>query len=333
MGPTTPDKTFITLPDNEKLQNPVRPCDHYAGSEKFLEKALILQEQMGEAFDITIDMEDGAARTNKIVLARNLIETAKNFKNPSKRLGLRLPEVNNLQFEEIANLFIGQLDFDLSHITVSKTSNYPEFLVAKEILLSISRTNNTILPPLHVLIETNEVMDDISKITNDPNVKSLEIGVMDFISSFNGAIPMNECEGCNEFDNPIINQLKTVVILEAAKKRITPVHNISREYQKTDLLKNFCLNVKKLGFPRMWSIHPAQIPIIVEILTPDKNEIITAIKILEKARDHDWGPVSYDNKLHDFASYRYYAGILLRAKTLGREVPEGTNALLENMNE
>jgi hypothetical protein len=35
-------------------------CDHYAGSERFMRKALELQAERGGAFDVTLDLEDGA---------------------------------------------------------------------------------------------------------------------------------------------------------------------------------------------------------------------------------------------------------------------------------
>ncbi len=40
---------------------PVIPaCEHFAGSEKLIAKALDLQEKLGPVFDITCDCEDGA---------------------------------------------------------------------------------------------------------------------------------------------------------------------------------------------------------------------------------------------------------------------------------
>ena len=40
---------------------PVIPaCEHFAGSEKLILKALDLQERLGAVFDITCDCEDGA---------------------------------------------------------------------------------------------------------------------------------------------------------------------------------------------------------------------------------------------------------------------------------
>ena len=40
---------------------PILPsCEHFAGSEKLINKALVQQNQMGPVFDITCDCEDGA---------------------------------------------------------------------------------------------------------------------------------------------------------------------------------------------------------------------------------------------------------------------------------
>ncbi len=40
---------------------PILPAvDHYAGSEKLMKKALLLQKELGPIFDITCDCEDGA---------------------------------------------------------------------------------------------------------------------------------------------------------------------------------------------------------------------------------------------------------------------------------
>jgi hypothetical protein len=42
---------------------PMMPAvDHYAGSEKLINKALQLQNELGPIFDITCDCEDGAQR-------------------------------------------------------------------------------------------------------------------------------------------------------------------------------------------------------------------------------------------------------------------------------
>lgn len=50
---------------------PIIPaCEHFAGSEKLITKALELQNKLGGLFDITMDCEDGA-QTGKKKNTRN----------------------------------------------------------------------------------------------------------------------------------------------------------------------------------------------------------------------------------------------------------------------
>src|ERR1017187_1489751 len=60
---------------------PVIPsCEHFAGSEKLILKALALQDTVGPIFDITCDCEDGAAEKNPFPLspAASISRAAKN---------------------------------------------------------------------------------------------------------------------------------------------------------------------------------------------------------------------------------------------------------------
>ena len=51
---------------------PVIPsCEHFAGSEKLILKALQIQAELGPIFDITCDCEDGAAAGQEIEHATN----------------------------------------------------------------------------------------------------------------------------------------------------------------------------------------------------------------------------------------------------------------------
>lgn len=47
--------------DGEKPFPALSACEHFAGSEKLINKAMELQSQHGAVFDITCDCEDGAA--------------------------------------------------------------------------------------------------------------------------------------------------------------------------------------------------------------------------------------------------------------------------------
>jgi citrate lyase subunit beta/citryl-CoA lyase len=71
---------------------------------------------------------------------------------------------------------------------------------------------------------------------------------------------------------------------------------------------------RQLGYTRMWSIHPAQVRIIVEAFAPTIAEVDLAIEILDAAEAAHWAPIRHHDTLHDRASYRYFWQLLERAE-------------------
>lgn len=84
----------------------------------------------------------------------------------------------------------------------------------------------------------------------------------------------------------------------------------------------------EFGYTRMWSIHPDQIRPILKAFAPRNSEAVEAANILSEAQSAQWGPIQYNGKLHDRASYRYYWTILQRARASGMPLPESAGSLL-----
>ena len=78
---------------------------------------------------------------------------------------------------------------------------------------------------------------------------------------------------------------------------------------------------RRLGYTRMWSIHPDQIRPILAAFAPQADEVAQAAQILTAAEAADWAPVSVDGVLHDRASYRYFWQLLTRAHQTGQALP------------
>ena len=70
---------------------------------------------------------------------------------------------------------------------------------------------------------------------------------------------------------------------------------------------------RKLGYTRMWSIHPAQVRVIVDAFAPSTAEVDLASEILLAAMAAGWAPIRHRDTLHDRASYRYFWHVLQRA--------------------
>jgi citrate lyase subunit beta/citryl-CoA lyase len=103
---------------------------------------------------------------------------------------------------------------------------------------------------------------------------------------------------------------------------ITPSHCVVTEFKDTRALNKAAERAsRELGYTRMWSIHPDQIPAIVEAFAPVIAEVDDAVEILMAAQRAHWAPTSYRGHLHDRASYRHYWYVLERAWLTGQPLP------------
>jgi citrate lyase subunit beta/citryl-CoA lyase len=80
----------------------------------------------------------------------------------------------------------------------------------------------------------------------------------------------------------------------------------------------------------MWSIHPDQIRPILDAFAPSAHEIEIATQIIAAGARADWAPISFEGKLEDRASYRYYWQVLERAHRTGRKLPLEVQGWIEN---
>src|SRR5476649_2893548 len=76
----------------------ISPCDHYAGTEKVILKSLEIQARMGGKFDITCDLEDGAAVGDEGALRQRICEIVASSLNDYKRLGIRFHDFASPHF-------------------------------------------------------------------------------------------------------------------------------------------------------------------------------------------------------------------------------------------
>ena len=77
---------------------PVIPsCEHFAGSEKLIGKALALQDKIGPIFDITCDCEDGAPAGKEREHAEMIVRVLSSEDNRHKMAGVRIHDYSHPQ--------------------------------------------------------------------------------------------------------------------------------------------------------------------------------------------------------------------------------------------
>ena len=149
---------------------------------------------------------------------------------------------------------------------------------------------------------------------------------MDYVSAHHGAIPADAMRSPGQFEHPLIVRAKCEIAAAALGNCVVPTHNVCVELRDGAVVREDARRARQeFGFLRMWSIHPSQIPPIVEAMRPDFTEIAAATELLCAAQNADWSPIQHAGKLHDRASFRYYWQLLRRAHASGMSLPATAN--------
>lgn len=304
-------------------------CDHYAGSEKLMHKSIALQQELGPVFDITLDCEDGASAGNEEAHAHLVASLVAGECNHFGRIGARVHDLSHPCFEQDVAIICAGAAQRLAYLVIPKVESVAEVAHAIDIVnrhaITAGRTNL----PVHVLIESHGALADVHAIAKLQQVECLSFGIMDFVSTHFGAIPGSAMRSPGQFTHPLVMRAKLEIAAACHAHGKVPSHNVTTEIKDTSVVASDATRAgAECGYTRMWSIHPDQIKPILKALSPRSSEVAEAVNILTAAQSAQWGPIQYNGRLHDRASYRYYWTILQRAKASGMPLPESSGSLL-----
>jgi citrate lyase subunit beta / citryl-CoA lyase len=303
-------------------------CDHYAGVEARMRKSLALQAEMADAagravFDVTLDLEDGAPVGGEHEQALLVAELVDSPANACGRVGVRVHDVDHKRFEDDIDTLVGRVGAKLAYIMVPKLADADDAQRAVE-AIKVARLHHGVghAIPVHGLIETLSGLREVGDIAAVPGMESLSFGLMDFVSAHRGAIPASAMSVQGQFAHPLVLRAKMAISEACHAAGITPSHCVVTEFKDTRALSKAAERAsRELGYTRMWSIHPDQIPVIIDAFAPVASEVDDAVEILTAAQAAHWAPTSFHGVLHDRASYRHYWFVLERAWLTGQPLP------------
>ena len=298
-------------------------CEHYAGSEKLIGKALALQQTLGPIFDLTCDCEDGAPAGAEQAHAGMVANAINSPDNRHGRVGARIHDITHPHWRSDLEIIVGTAGNRLAYITLPKASGRQDVQTMLMALAAIAKNCGLGKPiPAHVLIETHGALREVEEIAALPGVETLDFGLMDFVSGHHGAIPASAMKSPGQFEHPLVARAKCAIAAAALGHGVVPAHNVTTELHDSRAVYDDARRAREqFGYLRMWSIHPNQVQPIVDAMRPNFDEVNEASGILLAAQVAGWGPIRHDGRLHDRASYRYYWELLQRAHTTGMDLP------------
>lgn len=287
-----------------------------------MRKSLQLQAEMCEefgacVFDVTLDCEDGAPVGGEADHAALVVALAM-LAGDKARVAVRVHPVDHPAFEQDVATIAGKAGKKLCHVMLPKCESVQDVERAAKALDAAGAGQL----PLHVLIESPAAVHRAFDIAAHPRVQSLSFGLMDFVSAHGGAIPSDAMGLQGQFTHPLVVRAKLEISSACHAHGKVPSHGVVTEFKDAKALGAAASKAaRELGYTRMWSIHPDQIRPILAAFAPDAREIETATKMIAAASDAGWAPISFDGKLQDRASYRYYWQVLERAHRTGSKLP------------
>ena len=306
---------------------PIIPsCEHFAGSEKLITKALEFQNKLGGLFDITMDCEDGAQTGKEQEHAEMIVRMQNSDLNKHNMSGVRIHDYTNAHWKSDVDIVVPGAGEKISYITIPKPTK------SSQVAEMISYIQNSAKKagikreiPIHVLVETHGALAEVDKIAALPWMQVLDFGLMDFVSGHHGAIPAICMRSPGQFDHELLRRAKSTVVAAALAYGVIPAHNVTLDLKNQyQTYKDASRARNEFGFLRMWSIYPTQIQAILDAMSPDYSEVVEAEEILLKAQEADWGPIQHAGELHDRATYRYYWELVQKAKISGQKLSDET---------
>lgn len=298
-------------------------CEHFAGSEKLIIKAMNLQKEIGPIFDITCDCEDGAPAGNELGHAELVARLINSEHNAFGKAGVRIHDPSHPFWRQDVDVVVGRAAARLAYVTIPKATNASQ---VEEVIDYVQRAAAKAAVgraiPIHVLVETHGALEAAFRLAELPHVQVLDFGQMDFVSGHHGAIPAAAMRSPGQFEHALLVRAKAQMVAAALSRGVVPAHNVCLNLKDEQVVHADARRARtQFGFLRMWSIHPAQIRPIVEAMKPSFDEVQDAGEILSAAQDANWGPIQYKGELHDRATYRYFWSVLERAKATGITLP------------
>src|SRR3989338_1371320 len=193
---------------------PIIPCcEHFAGSEKLITKAMELQNQKGGVFDITMDCEDGAPQGKEKEHAEMIVTMAKGPLNKHKMAGARVHDHSNKYWKQDVDILVSGAGSELAYITIPKPTAAGQVKEMISYIQDVARKNDIKREiPIHVLIETHGALHDIWQIAAMPWMQVLDFGMMGFVSGHHGAIQDVCMRSPGQFEHGLLRRAKSEVV-------------------------------------------------------------------------------------------------------------------------
>jgi citrate lyase subunit beta / citryl-CoA lyase len=185
-----------------------------------------------------------------------------------------------------------------------------EALTTAEARLGLLAGSIAVMP----IIESASAVLDMRAIAGGPRVQRLAAGEADLTSEL-GMAP--------DMDDGLLPLRVQLVVTSAAAGIAPPVGPVETDFRDLQGLRASTVRLARMGFRARAAIHPAQVRVINEALTPSQDEVRHARSVVDRLADAGGGATTDDaGRLIDQAVLKGARDVLARAAMAGLQAPE-----------
>lgn len=243
-------------------------------------------ERFSKAWDsaadaVILDLED-AVQPERKDLAR---EAVGQWLRPERPVWIRCNAADSAWFAADTEL---ASRMGVAGFVVPKAETLPDQL------LSAARSHKIGLIPL---IETAQGIENATTLVRQPGVVRLAFGALDFQVDL----------GIDGDDDALLYFRSRLVLASRLGDKLAPIDGVTASIDDSSEMRADTLRARRLGFGARLCIHPRQVDVVHEVLSPSEDSRRWAARIVEAMESSAGSAVAVDGKMVD-------RPVLLRAR-------------------
>ena len=272
---------------------------------------------------IFLDCEDAVAPKDKSMARENIVTALRelDWKAHGKTISVRINGLDtHYMYRDVVDI-VEQAGQYLDSILIPKVG-VPSDVYVVDCLLSQIEFATDIANPIgiEILIETALGMANVEAIAkSSPRLEAMHFGVADFAASLRARTTV--IGGLNPNypgDQWHASLQRMLTACRAAGLRA--IDGPFGDFNDPESFRAASIRAAALGFEGKWAIHPSQIDIANEVMSPPDEEVTKARKILSalaEAAQEGHGAAQLDGRMIDAASARMAEQIVQQANAIG----------------
>jgi malyl-CoA/(S)-citramalyl-CoA lyase len=272
---------------------------------------------------VFLDLEDAVAPDDKAQARKNIIQAIGDIDWGNKSLSVRINGLDtHYMYRDVVDV-LEQASDRLDLIMIPKVGTASDVYAVDMLVTQIEAAKNRKKRiGFEMIIETALGMQNVHEIAAaSKRNESLHFGVADYAASTRART--TSIGGANAdyavLTEPLADNSRQVhwgdmwhyaiarMVVAARANGLRPVDGPFGNFSDPDAFKAAAARAAVLGCEGKWAIHPSQIALANEVMSPSDAEVTRAKRILEAMKEAEAqgkGAVSLDGRLIDYASIR-----------------------------